>query len=363
MEDPTLSHGEMMAKTDTERTKERLRPKAEKVKKTVGLSTGSTLVNLAMSGHASWGIAAGTYTLLVGDSASGKTFLALTTLAEASINPAFKDHRLVCFAPERGARMNVARYFGKRLAERIEWRYPETVERFYFDVDTILKEGPAVVVLDSMDALTSEDELDKFAERKKAADKGKDVNGSYGTSKAKQNSADLRVTVNRLEESGSILVIISQTRDNIGFGAQFNPKTRSGGKALSFYATSEAWFSVGGQLKRTVKGKPRNIGSELIVKIRKNRETGAKRDVTLHHYPSYGFDDVGSMVAYLIDEGHWTETKGRVSAPEFKAEGFREAVIAAIEKQNGERTLRTLVAECWRDIENACAVQRKPRYV
>ena len=350
-------------KTDIEKTKQRLRPKPEKSKPVKGLSTGSVLVNLAMSGHASWGIAAGTYTLLVGDSASGKTFLALTMLAEASINSAFDKHQLIYFAPERGARMSTTKFFGKKLAARLLGMYPETIERFYYDVDTILREGPAVIVLDSMDSLTSEDELEKFAERKKAADKGKEVAGSYGTSKAKQNSADLRVTVNRLDETGSVLVIISQTRDNIGFGAQFNPKTRSGGKALTFYATSELWFSVGGAIKKTVKGKPRDVGSRLIVKVKKNRETGAKRDVTLHHYPSFGFDDTGSMVEYLIDEGHWPETKGRVTAPEFKHEGFREKLIETIEQQNGERTLRMLVSETWREIEAACSVSRKPRYV
>ena len=352
-----------MSKADTEKTKQRLRPKPVKPKAIKGLSTGSTLVNLALSGHASWGLSAGTYTLLVGDSASGKTFLALNVLAEASINPAFDKHQLVCFAPERGARMSIARYFGKRLDNRIVWYYPETIERFYYDVDSILKEGPAIVVLDSMDALTSEDEQEKFQERKKAADRGKEVSGSYGTSKAKQNSADLRVTVNRLEETGSILLIISQTRDNFGFGAQFNPKTRSGGKALTFYATCECWFSVGGAIKKTVKGKPRDVGSKLIIKVKKNRETGAKRDVTLHHYPSFGFDDTGSMVEYLIDEGHWPEAKGHVTAAEFKHEGFREKLIETIEQQNGERTLRLLVAETWREIEALCSVNRKPRYV
>jgi len=51
-----------------------------------GLSTGSALLNLAISGQADVGMLPGYYYYFVGDSNSGKTWIARTCLAEATIN-------------------------------------------------------------------------------------------------------------------------------------------------------------------------------------------------------------------------------------------------------------------------------------
>lgn len=343
--------------------REKLTKKKEPKEATnVGLSSGCTLVNLALTGKPSIGFHTGCFFLLVGDSRAGKSFVALQTLAEASINKAFDDHRLLYFAPERGARMDFGKFFGKRMAERTESLYPSTVEKFYFDLDDAMANGPVIAVLDSMDGLESEDDKEKFQEQKAAAAKGKDAAGSYGTSKARANSTRLRSVVNRLAETGSILLIISQTRDNIGFGAMFNPKTRSGGKALTFFATGELWFSVKESIKRTVRGKPRKIGVVLQVAIKKNRDTGREPVVELIHHPDVGFDDVGSVCDWLIEEGHWKEAKGVVKAEEFNHEGRREDLIKFIESEDREHELRLLAASVWQEIEEGCQVERKNRY-
>ena len=84
------------------------------------LSTGSTLLNLACTGFPDRGFAKGHYYFVVGDSISGKTFLVLTCLAEASINPNFKDYRFIYDSGEDGALMNIERFFGKGVASRLE---------------------------------------------------------------------------------------------------------------------------------------------------------------------------------------------------------------------------------------------------
>ena len=66
------------------------------------------------------------------------------------------------------------------------------------------------------------------------AARGDQEGGSYGTEKAKINSERLRPVVNALRKNGSILILISQSRDRIGFGAKFDPKTRGGGNAPTF---------------------------------------------------------------------------------------------------------------------------------
>ena len=336
-----------------------------------GLSSGSTLLNLACSGRPSVAFLPGHFYFMVGDSASGKTWLAMSAFAEACRNKHYDKHQLIFDNAENGALMDLAKYFGKTVKGRLQpptAAMPSlglnsgTVEEFYFNVERNLEAGPCVYVLDSMDALTTEDERGKFTETRKAHEKGKDVSGSYGTSKAKLNSSYLRVVFNKLRETGSILIVLSQTRDNIGFGAQFNPKTRGGGHALTFYASLEIWTSVAGHIKKTVAGKPRELGIRCKARVKKNRLTGRDRTVEFPIYHSHGIADTDGLVDYLIDEGHWKESKGALAASEFAFEGSIEKLVQHIEATGQEKQLRLLAADTWRTIEEQSEVVRKKRY-
>src|SRR4051812_12715337 len=118
----------------------REKPMQNKPSKTTYVSTGSTRLNLAISGKSYGGFQKGTYNLFVGDSSSGKTFITLTTLAEAANNPAFDDYQLIYDPAEGGAKMDFGHFFGQKLAERIadpyggrDWSMPRastTVEEF-----------------------------------------------------------------------------------------------------------------------------------------------------------------------------------------------------------------------------------------
>lgn len=364
-----------MSKESAESVKKKLsaKPKAEAIgiDWSKGLSTGSTLLNLACSGKLKTGLLPGYYYLFIGDSDSGKTYFNLSFLAEASINPKFDKYRLIYDAVERGALMDKAAHFGTKLVERIEPPsesdghpvYSETVEEFYFHVDDALKDGrPFVYILDSHDSLSSEAEQEKFEETKSAHRKGKEVAGSYGDGKAKKNSSNIRQIIAKLEKSESILVIICQTRDNIGFGAQFNPKVFSGGNALTFYACLQMWTSKREEIKRTVKGKQRQIGVRSKIQIKRSRFSGRKVAVEVPIYWSSGIDDTGSCCEWLIDEGHWKEVKGKVDAPEFGWSGPIEGLVQKIELEGREKELRMIVGEVWKEIEAACAVVRKSKY-
>jgi len=345
------------------------------------LSTGSTLLNMACSGRANGGFVKGHYFYVVGDSASGKTFLTWTCLAEASINAAFDDYRFIMDDVEGGSLMSIEKFFGRKVVERVEspmkgGRSSQTIEDFYYNIDDALKDGrPFIYILDSMDALDSEDAEKKFMQQKNAKRKTKrkptsgdgeaseeKVAGSYGDGKAKKNSQNIRRVVNRLKNTGSNLINISQTRDNIGFTARFEPKTRGGGKALKFYASHEIWSSIKMRLKRTVAGKPRKIGIVCRCDVKKNRLTGEEVTVEIPIYTSFGIDDVGSCVDYLILEKHWTERNKVIEAKEFEFSGKRESLIRHIEKNGLEKELRILVTDVWEEIKEGCAVKRKFRY-
>lgn len=348
-------------KTEINEMKAKLRGKPKEEIPTQYLSTGSTLLNLALTGKIAKGISCGSYVICVGGSSAGKTFLGMQTLAEAANDPAFDKHDLHYTGPERGEKkMGVEKFFGRKLASRLQVSRTCVLEDWYAETIGRFKKRPTVEVLDSMDAL-----VPRAAVKQAESDGEK---GSYGTDKARVNSQRLRVAHNHLADHGSILVIISQSRMNLGFGAQFNPETRSGGTALTFYADGEVWFKVKGKIRKTVLGKPRVVGSVLKVQVKKNRDTGNVPAVDLHHYRSVGFDDLGSCVSWLVEEGAWegklTQTGQlvKVSAPEFRFTGNPDKLVRKIEEAGRERELRLLVAERWNKIEMESRIERKPRY-
>ncbi len=335
------------------------------------LSSGSTMVNLATTGMMYCCFKKGHYYWFVGDSASGKTWLALSCLAEACINENFDDYRLIYDGPEEGALMDISKYFGDKVLERLEPpagtkdnpEYSEMVDDVFDHIQDAVDQGePFIYILDSMDAVAAMEDRLKAKELRKARKSGRKVTGSYGMQKAKTNSIRMRDVVTGIKKTGSIVIIISQTRDNAGFGSQFEPKTAAGGRALKFYATLEMWTSIKKKIKKTVKKKPRTIGILTKVRIKKNRLTGKDRSIEVPIYYSVGIDDLGSCVDYLVSEEHWSGNETKVKAPEFDYSGSKEGLIQKIEEEGNEAELRSLVKQVWGEIESATEIKRKSRY-
>jgi RecA/RadA recombinase len=337
------------------------------------LSSGSTLLNLACTGTTKGAYPKGDYIFFVGDSDSGKTWYCMSMLAEAATNARFDDYRFIYDPTEGGAQMDIAYYFGQAVADRLEAPVEgaepmsaasEHLEGFYINLDRALDhEKPCIYILDSMDALNPIEADEKFDADRKQIESGKEASGSFGTAKAKLNSQHLRRIIPKLRKTGSILIIIAQTRDNIGFGAQFNPKTRAGGKALEFYADMQIWTSPKGPIYKTVRGKKRAVGNQSICKVKRSRVTGRRAEVVVPFYHEYGIDDVSSMIDYLIEEGHWAKNKqGRVDAKDFEFQGTETKLIEHIENNELVTDLRGIVGTVWSDIIEQSKLKRKPRY-
>lgn len=354
--------------------KEKKEKKKEKPKNISSqyLSSGSTLLNLACTNNPFGAFPKGKYIFFVGDSTSGKTFLAMTCFAEALQNEKFKDYRLIYDNVEDGCMIDLEKLFTRQVAERVQPPktnddgspiYSYTVEEFYYNVDDAIKEGaPFIYILDSMDGLSSEAEGGKFEEHKQAYLKGKEAKGSYGDGKAKKNSEGLRKVMKGLRDSNSILIVICQTRDNIasfGFG---DGKTRSGGHALRFYSTLEIWTSLMGKIKKSVKGKDRNIGIKAKVKVKKNRITGQLHESTIDIYPFYGIDDIGGCIDYLISEGRWKKSGQTIKADDFNLSYTKDKLINYIEENGLYRKLQSIVGECWNEIVDASKLPRRKKY-
>lgn len=345
------------------------------------LKTGSTILDLAITGRRQGGFAKGFFFWVVGDSSSGKTFLVLTCLAEASINPHFDNYRFFYDNAEDGALMDPQKYFGTRMANRLEAPavdadgepiFSETIEDFYYCLDDALTEAerpkgkPFIYILDSMDSLDSKYSGEKFQEAKKAARGGKAAKGDYGDGKAKINSTALRKIRPRLKATGSILIILSQTRDNINAGLFEEKQVHAGGRAMKFYTTVEIWSSVGAKLKKKLNGRTVVIGIRCKVKTKKNRITGKERVVEFPIYYATGIDDIGGMVDWLVFWKFWPKggKNGVIDAGKHfdGIKGKREEIVRQLEEADLRADLEEIVEESWNKIEAKVAVKRESKY-
>jgi hypothetical protein len=84
-------------------------------------------------------------------------------------------------------------------------------------------------------------------------------------------------------------------------------------------------------------------------------------DFEMSIYPSYGIDDIGACVDYLVDEGWWSGGKV-IDAEEFEVKLSRDKLVAYIEEGGHEEALKDVVQFCWDDIQDRSALKRKSRY-
>lgn len=350
---------EVEEKIQTKTEIEREIPKKELI------STGSTLLNLALSDYPYGGYRPGRMVNLIGDSSSGKTALALSMFAEIVKDKRFDKYALQYIEPESGMEFNISKMFGQSVVDRLEM-YPSdrskpcTVQYWYsllFDT-LVSKKKACISVLDSFDALTSEEEI-------KDQEIGK---GGYKTEKAIAASATLRQVANVNEGTQSLIVIVSQTRQNLGamFGKK---KTRSGGDALHFYVSQEIWLHNGSKITKKVRGEDIEIGKYALVDIVKNRVTGKRRKISLPVLDGYGIDDTRSLVEWLVIKGFWEREGKSVEAwkidtcGDFDVNGKVVDIVTYIEENSLEDKLKKIVWDSWMEIEDELDIKRKPRYV
>lgn len=331
------------------------------------VSSGSTLLNLALTDNPDCGWQLGKMANIIGDSGAGKTLLVLTSLAEAANTPDHSNTDLVYDDAENALEFDLSKVFGSKTEEQVELVDPpsNTIEEFSDNLSKIIKrKKPFVYVLDSFDSIGTESDTEHIeSERKiRLGESNKKSSGNYGMAKPKLASQMLREDCGNLKRTKGALLIISQTRDNLTPGS-FEKKTRSGGKALKFYATHEVWIILAGAINSSSK---RRIGSECTIKVTKNKVTGKRRSIALNIYDGYGIDDIGSMIDFMLDEKEWSgggaskiDTKGNLG---LKESVTRAKLVEYIEDNNKESALRKVVADVWHDIEEALKPKRKHKY-
>lgn len=329
--------------------------------------TGSTLLNLALSGHPKGGYRLGTMVNIIGGRSSGKSLLALTMFAEVVKDKRFDNYSFLYDETEAAMFFDKASMFGEGM-DRIRFDIrSHTVQDWsenlmsFWGVDKDIskkikaKKIPSLIhVTDSFDALSTDGELGDTRPGK----------GGYRVEKPLVVSTTFPKLCQSMEASRSLLLIISQTRSSLAmFG---NPECRSGGHALDFYESHEVWLKPIGKIKETVRGQEIVIGNTVRVRVEKNKLTGKRREIEIDILDDYGIDDIGSCIDWMVKFGFWginkkvIDTGGDLDLPTAK----RGTLIKEIEQNNMEEDFRKIVTECWAEVEKELdsKLDRKARY-
>ena len=332
----------------------------------------STIFNLECSGNVEGAFLEGTIVNLIGDSHSGKTLFAISTLAECAIDSRFDDWELHYDDVEAACEFDIPYLFGKVTDERINQEHrSRTFESFSDRIAKLLDNNtPFVYVLDSFDALTTRAAIKLDVKNRKKREKGLEDDGSYGDGKPKLASEFFSMRTQDISDCRALIIIISQTRDNIGFGSMFNPKTRSGGRALKFYSFHEIWLAC----QAVEKVKKRKVLTNVQAKITKNKLNGSHGEALFPILFDYGVDDIASCIKFLIEDGDWTGTKASINTKGFcplerktktkKTTGVRYSdLVKYIEENDLEDDLKLVCQQTFDSIiESIKPKERKRKY-
>jgi RecA/RadA recombinase len=316
------------------------------------LPTSITPLDCALSG----GVSIGQISNIVGDSSSGKTFLASEFIAAA--------YRL--------------------LGNKLEWFYDDVENRYSFNtrdlygIDIIKKdqtnshtiedftgnlkgklsrlpEGKTLIyILDCFDMLSSKAEMER--------DKDKEDKGTYNLEKVKNLGKFFRLRMKDIRDKKCILIIISQVRENIG--VTYGPKYyRTGGKALDHMASLIIWLAETEKHRK----KGRVYGITTKARITKIGNDKPFREAYMEILFDYGVDNIRTNILYLYNL--YTDLgkhKAKVESELFQWDNNEfslKGLIHHIESNNLEKELAQKVIDKWEKIEaSISSVGRKKKW-
>ena len=241
--------------------------------------TGSLGLDIALG---IGGLPRGRIVEIYGPESSGKTTLALHTIAEAQ-----KRGGVCAFIDAEHALDPVyARKLGVKLDDLLISQ-PDAGEQALEIADTLVRSGAIdVLVVDSVAALTPKAELEG------------EMGDSLPGMQARLMSQALRKLTASISKSKTMVIFINQIRMKIGvmFGS---PETTTGGNALKFYA------SVRLDIRRigAIKAREEVVGNQTRVKVVKNKLAPPFKEVEFDIMYGEGVSKLGELIDLGVKAG------------------------------------------------------------
>ena len=258
------------------------------------LSSGSLLLNEALSGNPFKGYVYGRIVEIFGPEQSGKTTLALHAVSEAQK----KKLNVVYVDAEHALDPKYAKSIGVDLSSLLISQ-PDCGEQAIEVVRSSLKHGVKLIIVDSVAALTPRAEIEGA------------TGDAFMGKQARLMGQAMRQLVSFTAKSAAILIFINQIRMKIGvvFG---NPETTTGGKALKFYASYrlEIRSPRGGAEKRSSVETDEKVEVGIVskVKVVKNKLFPPFRRASIFVKYGVGVDKRIDLFMYLLK---YSNKKGR----------------------------------------------------
>jgi len=315
----------------------------------VVLSTGSTLLDLAISGTRikGGGIPGGILVEVYGPSGAGKTAILSEVLASAQA----RGGKILFNDPEGRLDREYSQIYGMDIDEE-NYKRPDTVIQAFNFINQFVSDNHRdpgdpinVVGTDSLAALSTEMEMTESRDK-------------MGMKRAKDFSQETRRSARLISNSGNLVICSNQVREG-----QMSQEVTPGGKAIPFYSSLRIRVGSVKKMEREIKLESKKaikkvLGIMSSCSITKSSLDDPYRSAPIFIRFGYGIDDIQGNLWWLKD----IKKDSMFQAPDGKKFMGLDQACSYVDKEDElVRLLREEVIKTWEEIESRFQVDRRPK--